>query len=484
MAKIHAMLHPFEPTRDDPFDSIKAAHLLNRAGFGGTPAEIEKVLKLGPAKAVDWLLDFSDASAEEQSEEDVPDLSAIDGYPRNFRETQKMLQAGKTQEEKKLLRQQFRRANQEAVMETSAWWLKRMARGPHPLQEKLTLFWHGHFTTSARDERSAWLMWQQNELLRRQAAGNFKEFVRAISRDPAMLDYLNNQQNRKKHPNENYARELMELFTLGIGHYTENDVKEGARAFTGWGHDGDDFIFRKAQHDDDEKVFLGKRGNFDGDDVIDIILAHPACAPYIGTKLFRAFAYEEVDDALSQSLGEILRQSQYELRPLLRTILASRTFYDAKAIGSQIKSPIQLVVGTVRLLGSEMPQGKLITGALNQMGQVPLMPPNVKGWAGGRMWINTSTLFVRYNTAVTLAGGGGGQKQGKTRPQQNIAGFPVQAGGNAQQVVDTWVARLIQRPIEPEKRRILIDAVGAMATETSIRKMIHLIVAMPEYQLC
>jgi uncharacterized protein (DUF1800 family) len=192
-------------------------------------------------------------------------------------------------------RQMLMRANRQAVSQTGWWWLKRMAYGPHPLQEKLTLFWHGHFTTSAKDERAALLMWNQNELLRRHAAGNFREFVRQVARDPAMIDYLNNQQNRKKKPNENFARELMELFTLGIGNYSERDIKEAARAFTGWAHDGEGFVFRKYDHDDDEKSFFGRHGDFDGDDIIDIILQHHASAKYIGGKLFRCFAYEEVD---------------------------------------------------------------------------------------------------------------------------------------------------------------------------------------------
>ncbi len=353
--------------------------------------------------------------------------------------------------------------------ETSTWWLKRMAYGPHPLQEKLTLFWHGHFTTSARDERAALLMWNQNELLRRQSAGNYREFVRQISRDPAMLDYLNNQQNRKQHANENYARELMELFTLGIGHYTETDVKQAARAFTGWGHDGEEFVFRRNQHDEGEKVFLGHRGNFDGDDVIDIILQQPACPKFISRELFAWFAYDEVEEPVAESLGTLLRENKWELRPLIRTILTSRAFYSDQAMGTQIKCPIQLVMGTVRLLDLPMPQGRILEGVLNQMGQVPFMPPNVRGWPGGRLWINTSTLFVRYNTAVFLAGGGGRMPEvyGKNlkRPKIKMAAadiaFDPKAGGeNADEVVEYWVWRLIQQPIDSDKKKVLAGAIG------------------------
>jgi hypothetical protein len=494
MIKSHPLLQPYKPTSDDPFDAVKAAHLLNRAGFGGTPAEVAKVAEMGPTRAVDWLLDFPDAPAEEQSQADVPDLSSINGYPKNFREI-RTLYVNKTQEERKAIQQQLQQANREANGETVSWWLNRMANGPHPLQEKLTLFWHGHFCTSAKDERSAWLMWQQNETLRQRAAGNFHQFVRAISRDPAMLDYLNNTQNHKQHPNENYARELMELFTLGIGNYTEDDIKNSARAFTGWAHDGDDFVFRKFDHDDGNKTFFGRTGNFDGDDIVEMIMRHPACAPYISTKLFKFFVYEDLEEGLAESMGAILRENNYELRPLLQMMFTSKAFYSPRAIGSQIKSPIQLVVGTSRLLGIKVPNARIMAGALSQMGQVPFAPPNVKGWAGGRMWINTSTLFVRYNTASAMVaggslptafgrgggGGGGGRFRNVARSNGDVN---VATDGSPQQIVEHWVSRLIQRPIEPEKKSVLVEALGETPKEDSVKKMIQLIVSMPEYQLC
>jgi hypothetical protein len=489
MAITHTLLQPYKPTDADPFDAIKAAHLLNRAGFGGTPAEVDKIVKLGPQAAADWLLDFPDAGAEKQTPNDVPNLSALDGYPKDFAELRKMF-GGKSPEEKKELRRKLQMVNHLAVRTTVEWWLHRMTSGPHPLQEKLTLFWHGHFVTSAKDERSAELMWRQNELLRADAAGNFREFVRAISRDPAMLDYLNNTQNHKAHPNENYARELMELFTLGIGNYTEQDVKEAARAFTGWTHDGDEYVFRRFQHDDGPKTFLGWTGNFNGDDVLQAILAQPVCARFIASKLFRFFTYEEVDDQLAEALAAVLREHHYDLRPLVRTILTSRAFYSSQAIGSQIKSPIELVIGTIRKLDLRMPPDRLLNGALGQMGQIPFAPPNVRGWPGGRMWINTSTLFVRYNTAVFLAGGGAekfiGRKNGPfDQPNENAQGLVTNGEPDAGKVVDEWVVRLIQRPISAEKRQVLLDALdGHSEREENVRKMIQLIVSMPEYQLC
>ncbi len=471
----HVLLQPYKPTPEDPFDAVKAAHLLNRAGFGGTAAEVAKVQAMGPAAAVDWLLDFKDAPAEQQGN-DVPDLSSIEGFPKTYREIQE-LYAGKSEDEKKIIRQQQQKANNDANRATVHWWLKRMAFGPSPLQEKLTLFWHGHFVTSDKDERSAMLMWRQNELLRTHAAGNFRTFVRAVARDPAMIDYLNNNSNRKAHPNENFAREVMELFTLGIGNYTEQDVKEGARAFTGWAHDGDDFVYRKFDHDKDVKHFMGRVGTFDGDDVIEILLEQKQCAKFIAAKLFRYFVYEEMDDGLVESVGNELREARYDLRPLLKVLLTSKAFYGPLAVGTQIKSPIHFVLGTVRLAGLQMPPGDGLMYTLRQMGQVPFAPPNVRGWPGGRIWINTSTLFVRVNTAAKLVDG--------KLPRVDAAKFADDAPSHdPAAVVDYWVDRLVQRPVADDKKRTLAATFGGKSREQDVRTMIQLIVAMPEFQLC
>lgn len=495
MNSTHPLLQPYVPTKADPFDWTKAAHLLNRAGFGGTEEEIQKAIKLGPQGAVDWLMDFPDAPAEEQSQTDVPDLSSIEDYPKDYR-TLRQMYVGKSEQERRELAMKFNRANGQAIQATVQWWMKRMAYGPYPLQEKLTFFWHGHFTTSAKDERSASAMWQQNELLRRMSAGNFKQFVHQISRDPAMLDYLNNEQNRKQHPNENYAREVMELFTLGIGNYTETDVKQGARAFTGWAHDGDDFVYRKYFHDDGIKTFLGQTGNFDGDDVIEIIFQQPSCPTFISRELFAWFAKPDPDPAVVNSLGQILKQNDWELRPLIRTILTSKIFYQPDTIGVQIKCPVQLVIGTTRQLNVEIPHLRGVGGALQQMGQVPFYPPNVKGWPGGNLWISTSSLFVRYNTAVYLAGGatlpefrtgkGGGRsllRAGGGGEEVDFA--PAAPSEPSEEVVDHWVARLIGREIDKDKRQILIDTMNESGDDSKgVKKVVQLIVSMPEYQLC
>jgi uncharacterized protein (DUF1800 family) len=472
MAVTHPLLEPYEPSAQDPFDRVKAAHLLNRAGFGGTPDEVEKVLGLGPARAVDWLLDFPDQSADEQDKNDVPDLSSIADLPKSFRELRQMYR-GKTQQERMAINQRVTAQNRKAMVATWSWWLRRMVRGPHPMQEKLAFFWQGHFTTSYRDERSVLLIWEQNELIRRMAAGNFGAFLHAVSRDPAMLDYLNNTQNRRGHPNENYAREVMELFTLGIGHYTEDDVKEAARAFTGWTHDGDRYAFNAFQHDAGVKTVLGKTGNFNGDDVIDLLLAHPACPRFIASELFAYFVYPDPQEELVEGLGQLFRNERLELRPLLRTVFTSKAFYSDKAIGVQIKSPVQFVIGTIRQLGIDMPPFRSIFGPLQMMGQVPMMPPNVKGWPGGRAWINASTLFARCNTAMRLAD--------EPMTLNGLPDAPKEPGVR----VDALVDRLIQRPIDADKRKVLLDAAASHeGRQDRTQYLVQLIVSMPEYQLC
>jgi hypothetical protein len=281
------------------------------------------------------------------------------------------------------------------------WWADRMLNTERPLEEKMTLFWHGHFATSEDKVRDVRKMLRQNETFRALATGDFRELMVATAQDPAMLAFLDAGVNVKGSPNENFAREIMELFTMGVGHYGERDIREGARAFTGWNADELTFVVHPEQHDGDAKSFLGQTGNFDGVEVIDIILAQPATADFIAGKLYRYLVRDDLDPALQAQLGAVLRDADYQLKPLLRTMFLSRDFYSPASMGSHIKSPVQLVVSTYKKLGAHaIPGIPDLNETTAAMGQALFWPPTVAGWAQGRSWITPGLLLERGNFAL------------------------------------------------------------------------------------
>ncbi|HJQ58362.1 MAG TPA: DUF1800 domain-containing protein, partial [Vineibacter sp.] len=283
--------------------------------------------------------------------------------------------------------------------------------------------WHNHFTSSLMKVGFAPAVYHQNLLFRRHALGNFATLLREVAKDPAMLRYLDGAQSRAGQPNENFARELLELFTLGEGHYSEADIKAAARAFTGWSIDRDTGAFRfyPAIHDNGEKTFFGRSGNFDGGDILSMILEKPQVAEWIVGKLWREFVALKPDAAEMKRLAAVFREARYELKPLLRTMFLSPTFRDAANRGALIKSPVELVVGTIRLLGLPVPEKTRLVRALQAIGQVPFDPPNVKGWPGGEAWITTNTLLMRQQIlrriieATTVAPMGGPMQMGPSK---------------------------------------------------------------------
>ena len=278
------------------------------------------------------------------------------------------------------------------------WWANRMVATRRPLEEKMALFWHGHFATGDEKVQDYRKMLRQNELLRAKATGNFRDLLIAVSQDPAMLVSLDAGVNVKGAPNENFAREIMELFTMGVGNYTEKDIQEAARAFTGWNYKGLDFVVNPQQHDEGVKTVLGNSGNFDGVQVIDIILARQVTSEYIASKLYRYFVREEVTPAMREKLGKLLRDKHFEIAPFLETVFESRDFYSDTSVGTRIKSPVELTVSTYRKLGLTevpgIPDFNVLTVA---MGQKLLNPPNVAGWTSGKSWITPGLLLVRGN---------------------------------------------------------------------------------------
>jgi uncharacterized protein (DUF1800 family) len=365
-----------------PIGFEAARHLLNRTSFAASPAEIEDFSRLDREQAADRLL----AATERQAATPPPAwASAPFESLRRFRNM--------SQEERKLARQEIFRQS----FELQSWWLAEMLTTPAPLAEKMTLFWHNHFVSSLQKVRSPQLMYRQNVLLRRHALGNFRELLRAVSRDPAMVIYLDSASNRKGKPNENFARELMELFTLGEGHYGEQDVKEAARAFTGWSIDPDsgEFRYRPRAHDDGFKTVLGRTGNLDGDAVLEILLAQPGTADFIVAKLWREFVSPAPDAAEVARMGRLFRDSGYDIRAAMRALLTSDAFYDPRNRAGLVKSPVELVVGTLRQFHFRTGEVIPFVFAVNQFGQRLFAPPNVKGWPGGEVWINSTTLLAR-----------------------------------------------------------------------------------------
>ncbi len=289
-------------------------------------------------------------------------------------------------------------------MELQAWWMREMLETPDPLVERMTLFWHGHFTSSLREVRVPQLLYRQNVLLRSHALGNYRALLHAVARDPAMLLYLDNQQNRRDAPNENFARELLELFTLGEGHYSEADVREAARAFTGWKMVPPEgrFAVNPRQHDDGEKRFLGATGRLDGDDVIGRILAQPRAAEFIVAKLWREFVSPVPESRRAATLASMFRRD-YEIAPLVEALLRISVELPDRDAGQLVKSPVEFVVGTLRSLELPLPP-RAAALACTQLGQTLLAPPNVRGWPGGNQWITTQTLLARREFVLALSG--------------------------------------------------------------------------------
>ena len=392
-----------------------AAHLLERAGFGGTPEEIQALAKMTPAQAVARLVRFEGTDASHlppfdhsgvfdpgldpfpPSRPAVTDLAKEKGEALGI----KVKPAGNRRLQPVV--DEFFYWLRASVLETnrvSYWWANRMLTSPRPLQEKMALFWHGHFASNEAKVRDYRKLLGQLELFQKQGTGNFKGLVLAVAQDPAMLSFLDAGVNVKGASNENFAREIMELFTMGVGNYSEKDVREAARAFTGWNYKGLKFVVNKDQHDDGEKTFLGKTGHFDGGDVIDIILQQPATADYISGKIYRFFVRQELSPEFQKQLGAVLRQNNYEIAPLLEKIFLSRDFYSPASVGTHIKSPVELAVTTYKKLGLKNAPGVPdFNSATAALGQQLFSPPTVAGWAGGQSWITPGLLLERGNFA-------------------------------------------------------------------------------------
>ncbi|HRP18727.1 MAG TPA: DUF1800 domain-containing protein [Ginsengibacter sp.] len=369
---------------------LKNQHLLWRAAFGPMTENVNQIQDVSQVDLLKLLIKTSDKKV---SFVHVTD-NTTDGL---YKGVQDVLQMDKLTKEQ---RTKMRKQSATDIKNLNLTWLSEMVNSEAQLREKMSLFWHGHFAC-----RVVNIFFQQQLLnvIRQNALGNFGDLLREVSKSPAMLSFLNNQQNKKQHPNENFAREVMELFTMGRGNYTEHDIKESARAFTGWGFNMQgEFVERKNQHDTGKKTFLGKTGNFNGDDVLNIILEQKATAHFITKKLYSYLVNEEVDEGQITRLADGFYQSNYNILQLLADIFSSDWFYDSKNIGTRIKSPVELIAGIQRMIPMTIgrPETQLIFQ--KSLGQLLFYPPNVAGWPGGKSWIDSSTLMLRLRLPQIL----------------------------------------------------------------------------------
>ena len=491
------------PIAHEDFGEHEGRHLLGRAGFGGTIDQLRTLLEWGPETSVDHLLDVDAAMAA--LDRPVFHDGLVNKFTRAERLAfQRAIQSGdeNTVAKYRVRRQQMQRADRGQIREMRAWWLRQIIRTPYPLVEKMTLFWHGHFATSYRTIENSWHMFEQNMFFRRNAVGSFETLLQGIARDPAMLRYLDNHRNLKRSPNENFAREIMELFALGDG-YTERDIREGARALTGNTFEGNKFVFKANQHDDDTKRIFGVSGNFKGDDFVRLILSRRQCPRFIVEKLYRFFVNEipearepggpQVQKVLRQMAATMLR-SRYRLKPVLRELFLSKHFYDAHNRGRMIKGPVELIVGTVRTLGTPTRNEQTLLTSAARMGQELFAPPSVKGWEGGRTWINTSTMFERQNIAnYLITGVMPAQRQGRnvklTDTSPLLADLRLlgeDAANDAKRVGPYLCKKVLGEHAGGRHERALLayfaDKNNRVNTQT-LNGALALLTASPEYQL-
>jgi len=459
---------------------LKLQHLYWRAGFGLSPKEWKSKKKYSISKAVHEL--FRDAHKSAKVE--------LTGNSLNIETNGKNL----SNEAKAKKRKQGKRK----IGQVNTNWVMRMGdTNASCLLEKMSLFWHGHFACTTKLNPK--LAQAQLNTIRKHALGNFKGLVLAMSKDVSMIRFLNNQQNRKRKPNENFARELMELFTIGRGNYTEQDVKEAARAFTGWSSNlKGEFVFNKRQHDFSQKTFFGKKGKWDGTDVIDMILERKETAFFITQKIYRFFVNDNIDERKVLQLADSFYDSNYDIEKLLRNIFESKWFYNKENVGVKIKSPVELIGGMLRTLDVELKNPLALIFIEKALGQVLFRPPNVAGWAGGKSWIDNSTLMLRLNLANVLFQNSElnikvkeefeAQKRNKKKrniqAQVNFSPFyQLFKNDEKEDILKKMSTYLLQPQLKMDneffKNHVIINN-----KEDLIKTMCLRLMSLPEYQLC
>jgi uncharacterized protein (DUF1800 family) len=478
---------------------LKNQHLLWRAGFGPMAEEYHQLASTSHKSYVNSLFK---ASAKGPQMIDVAD-NAVKGLVMGVQEA-----STKKRDLDEMERRRLRQQSRDDIKNLNVTWLNEMVNSEQQLREKMSLFWHGHFAS-----RNLNILYQQQllDVIRQNALGNFRDLLREVSKSAAMINFLNNNQNKKGRPNENFAREVMELFTMGRGNYTENDIKEAARAFTGWGANiSGEFIFKKFQHDDGKKTVLGKSGNFTGDDVLNILLEHKQTANYITRKLYRYFVNDVPDESHVTWLADRFYQSQYDIKELMKDIFTSDWFYDAKNIGCRIKSPVELIVGIRRTLPMKLENEQVQLLLQRLLGQLLFYPPNVAGWPGGKNWIDSSSLMFRLripqliydNDEVALSPKDdddqmmGMKDMGKKKERMGKKGGQfISANVDWETYLKKFekvpreklpgsIAGILIQGAEPVNEKIISRYIDSSSRESYIKTLTIQLMSTPEYQLC
>jgi len=433
-------LTAYQPSKENPWDRPAAMHLLRRAGFSPSEAEIRAALDLGPSKTVEQLVN---------NHNDSPRARELDGLADAI-------------------------ATRDDIQGLRGWWLHKMRHTRRPLHARMAVFWHNHFATSNEKVRSASMMLTQLRTFERHALGRFGELLKAVARDPAMIVWLDGQQNTRGRPNENFARELFELFTLGVGNYTERDIKEAARAFTGWHQRGGRFYFAVSEHDEGVKHVLGESGKLDGDDCLRVSLSQPAAAAFLAARLLREFLTPNPSSELVEAVAAELRDTEFDIAATLKTLLASEAMFDPRHRGVRIKSPVEFATGIARSLDLRVPAERL-ADAVSEMGQRLFEPPSVKGWDGHRAWLNSATMLVRLNAAARAVQSG-----------DNGLGFDAAAMRQTYNVgnddVIAFCENLTLNGAAPDSiHRQLLTVKGN--EDEKMRSALRLLLSSPEYQM-
>ncbi len=438
-------------------ESFWIEHLLRRAGFGFSPTELAYYKSMG--------------------------------YEASLNELLNPEQVNNSQLDQSIARERFDFTN---LDDLKRWWIYRMAFSRCPLEEKITLFWHGHFATSNRKVNNAYAMYEQNVLMRKNGMKNFGNLLLAMSEDPAMIIWLDNQQNHKGKPNENYAREVMELFSVGIGHYSEQDIKEAARAFTGWETKANAFFFNSGQHDNGDKTFLGEHGNLSGNDIVDILAHKPATANFLSHKLCKFFVSDNPSEEIIAHVAHAYKANDNNIKKMLETMFKHKEFFTQKSYHAKIKSPAELVIGTIKSLQVQKLDATL-PSQMARMGQNLFEPPTVKGWDGGTTWVSTNLIMERFNFAARITQEKFDAIEAYIKPSELVK---QQGLSNPDDTINYFLALLVDGDVPNStrvelKKYISTDYSGKpmggkpddQMLDAKLRGLVHLIMTLPTYQL-